>query len=106
MTAAGSGLSVDSPTHGVVVLGGEIDAHTAPRIVEYFAAFPDGFDRGVVIDLEAVTFMDSSGLRILVDLNRRAAEAGVEMVLRSPSRAVTRVIEISGLDTVLSVQTG
>ena len=106
MTAAGSGFSVDSPSHGVVVLGGEIDAHTAPRLADFFAAFPDGFENGVVIDLAAVTFMDSSGLRILVDLNGRAAEAGVTMVLRSPSRAVARVIEISGLGTVLSVQTG
>jgi anti-sigma B factor antagonist len=88
----------------VVVLDGEIDAHTAPQLAEHLASFPTGFADGLVIDMAAVTFMDSSGLRILIDLNGRAAGAGVEMILRSPSRAVARVIEISGVGSVLSVQ--
>jgi anti-anti-sigma factor len=88
----------------VVVLDGEIDAHTAPQLAEHLASFPTGFDHGLVIDMAAVTFMDSSGLRILIDLNGRAAESGVEMILRSPSRAVARVIEISGVGSVLSVE--
>jgi anti-sigma B factor antagonist len=104
VTADDPGLSVHSPTHGVVVLDGEIDAHTVPRLEEHFASFPTGFDDGLVIDMAAVTFMDSSGLRLLIDLHGRAAEAGVEMVLRSPSRSVARVIEISGVGPMLSVR--
>ena len=104
MTTDGTGLSIHSPTRGIVVLDGEIDAHTAPQLAEHVATFPTGFDDGLVIDLANVTFMDSSGLRILMDLTARAAEAGVAMVLRSPSRPVARIIEISGLDGVLSVQ--
>jgi anti-sigma B factor antagonist len=106
MTADSPRLSIHSPTHGVLVLDGEIDAYTTPQLAEHVASFPSGFDDGLVVDMAAVTFMDSSGLRILVDLNGRAAEAGVGMTLRSPSRAVTRVIEISGLDSVLSVEPG
>ncbi len=84
-------LAVD--VDGALVLDGEIDGFTAPGLGERLAA-----DRSVdVIDLAAVTFIDSSGLRVLVQAHQERAEAGATLTLRSPSAAVQRLLEISGL---------
>ena len=44
-----------------------------------------------------VTFMDSSGLRVLLDVHQRAADASRGLVLLRPSDSVMRLLEISGL---------
>jgi anti-anti-sigma factor len=96
-------LSIASPDAGVYVLSGEVDAHTAPQFARHFDSLPGGIEGALVIDMADVTFMDSSGLRVLIELNRRVSEAGRSLTVRAPSRPVARIIEISGLSDLIEV---
>ncbi len=79
-------------TDGVLVLSGEIDSYTAPDLASRLS------DTKVeVVDLSAVTFIDSSGLRTLIEADRSRQDAGGRIVLRAPSAPVQRLLEISGL---------
>lgn len=77
-----------------VALKGEIDAHSAPALAQRFDTLPAG---DIVIEMAEVTFMDSSGLRILIDLQQRADEASHRLILEAPSPSVVRLLEVSGL---------
>lgn len=79
-----------------LALAGELDAHTAPQLAEHLVELPAG-DADVVLDIERVEFMDSSGLRVVIDVHQRALDAGRRLVLRHPTSAVQRLLEISGL---------
>jgi anti-anti-sigma factor len=94
-------LDVNTDVDGALVLAGEIDSYTAPDLAERLEADPSL----VVLDLTEVTFIDSSGLRVLVEGHRRRVEAGSSLTLRSPSAAVQRLLEISGLAGHLDVST-
>jgi len=85
-----------------VALEGEIDAHTAPELAARYAELPGG-DGDFSIDMSRVGFMDSSGLRVVIELHQRAEEAQRRLVLRSPSQPVSRLIEVSGLTGHLHV---
>lgn len=87
-----------------MVLGGEVDAHTAPELAAHLDPLPGDAGTDVVLDLGGVDFIDSSGLRVLVEANRTATEADRRLVLRSPSPAVQRLLEISGLTGHLHVE--
>lgn len=87
----------------VVIVSGEVDAHTAPTFEAHLLAAPS--DRALRLDLGAVAFMDSSGLRVLVDAHQRMAKCDHPLVLVRPSRPVMRLIEISGLSDHLSIET-
>jgi anti-anti-sigma factor len=76
-------------------LAGEIDAHTAPDLATAMAQLPVG---DVVVDVAEVSFMDSSGLRVLIDVAARAREAGGELIIAHPTPGITRLVEISGLN--------
>jgi anti-sigma B factor antagonist len=52
----------------------------------------------LVVDMAGVTFCDSSGLGALLDVRRAAAEAEVDMVLRSVSRQVARLLDLADVD--------
>lgn len=79
---------------------GEIDAHTAPRLTSAIdAAAPS-----VRLDLSGVEFVDSSGLRVLIDAHQRLAEQGGGLTIVTPSPAVARLFEISGVTDYLTVE--
>jgi len=79
---------------GSVALKGEIDAHSAPKLADRFSTLPSG---DVVIVMADVTFMDSSGLRVLIDLQQRVDAASNRLILEAPSQSVVRLLEVSGL---------
>ena len=102
MSADPARLSVSTDSTGVHVLTGEIDAHTAPVFTARFDPLPA---TGVItLDMSGVTFMDSSGLRALVDLAGRAGAAGSSITVQAPSRSVAKIIEISGLTDVVDIR--
>jgi anti-sigma B factor antagonist len=83
-------------------LEGEIDAHTAPSLAERFETLPSGAG-DFCLDMSGVEFMDSSGLRVIIELHQRAEAESRRLVLRAPSQAVGRLIEIAGLSDHLNV---
>lgn len=81
-------------------LVGEIDAHTAPALAEAIRAS----DRDhLVIDMAGVEFLDSSGLRVLIEAHQSARADDGTVQLANPSAAVSRLLEISGIEDYLNV---
>jgi anti-sigma B factor antagonist len=92
----------------VVVVEGEHDIYTAPTLRERLdEAIARG--GGIVVDLSGATFVDSSVLGALLDVRRRAIEAGQGFVVcvgGSIEPGVQRILDITGLVPVLPVITG
>ena len=80
---------------------GEVDAHTAPTL----AAAIKRAGTTVSLDLSGIEFVDSSGLRVLIDEHQRLADAGGALTIVSPSAVVTRLFEISGVSDYLTIET-
>lgn len=91
-----------SPT--IMVLSGEIDLSTAGRVREALIAVSNSGENKVVVDMTQVTFMDSTGLAALVGPLKRYRSMNGEIVLRSPSRSVQKVLEITGLTRVFTIE--
>jgi anti-sigma B factor antagonist len=86
--------------HGnVVVASGEIDVTTAPQLGESIAQFCEG---DVVVDITNVDFVDSSGLHVFVAAHRLLARRGSRLIVRGASGMTMCLMEITGLDEVLS----
>jgi anti-sigma B factor antagonist len=89
----------------LVVLHGDVDIATAPELRECLVKLIDDGSR-IVVDLEAVGFLDSAGLGILVGGLKRARTAGGELELVCTSRDVLKPLEITGLDRVFTIHPG
>jgi anti-anti-sigma factor len=77
-------------------LEGELDLAASPRLTEAFLDFATS-EGEVHLDLSEVSFMDSSGLRVILALARSRADTGSSVVLLDPSAAVVRIFEIIGI---------
>lgn len=87
----------------VVVLAGELDLADAPAVSSQLHAAA-GADGRVVVDLHGVTFIDSTAIGALVGVQRALKERGGTMVLRRPSRAVARLLELTALDRLFEIE--
>ena len=90
-----------SSLDGITVLSGEIDAETAPQVAASLDECAP--ESQVRLDVSAVTFMDSSALRVLVAQHHRLEAAGGRLEIVQPSRPVTRLFEITSLNDVFPV---
>jgi anti-sigma B factor antagonist len=78
---------------------GELDLAT----VETLRAALDGVDKAgrLVLDLRGLSFIDSTGLHLLVALNQRARRDGFQFTLVAPAPPADRAIQVSGLGQTL-----
>jgi anti-sigma B factor antagonist len=87
----------------VVAVAGEIDVYTSPLLQERLVeVLRDGFP-SIVLDLSAVTFLDSTGLGVLITGLKRCRSAEGDLVLVTAQPNVLKVLEITGLNDVFKV---
>ena len=86
-----------------VVVGGELDLATAPDLADALTTVLRALDPAsrVAVDLGGTTFVDSSGLAVLVAAHRAATARGQRVVLSGAQPQVRRVLEVTGVSQVL-----
>jgi anti-sigma B factor antagonist len=95
-------LSEPAPSARVTV-SGEIDSSSAPLLRERLDTLFEGTLSDLIIDLSAVTFLDSAGLCVLAAAHRRAG-SDVHLRVLASSRAVIRPLQITGLWQLLHAE--
>ena len=85
----------------VVALEGELEVSEAPALRDLLGMLVAGPQSRVLLDLGQVSFIDSSGIGVLVGAHRRAEEAGARIGLAAPNVGVRRVFELTRTDRVL-----
>lgn len=94
---------LDSRT-AVVAVRGEIDLDTAPRFEQLMGeAIEDIESRGLVVDLSAVTFLDSTALNVLVRCLERQRLQQEGLCLVSSDKRLLSLLEVTRLDRVFDV---
>jgi anti-anti-sigma factor len=90
--------SARTPATVTITVRGEIDSSNCAELQDELLrlAAADG-DRSCTLDLSAVSFMDSSGLRALLLGQKAMTSAGKRMVIAGVSDNVRRLLEITGL---------
>ena len=86
-----------------MVLSGEVDVYTAPRVKQELVARIEGGCINVIVDLEGVAFIDSSGLGVLVSALRRARERDGSVRIVCTRDSVLKIFRITGLDKVFPI---
>jgi anti-sigma B factor antagonist len=88
-----------------LAVSGEVDLESASQLREAALAALSERPGSLHIDLSGVTFMDSTGLHVLLATRRRAALTGVQVVVTQRSRTVDRLLQVSGLAEVFAPAT-
>jgi anti-anti-sigma factor len=84
-----------------ISLSGELDLATAAEVQRELERVEATDAESIVLDLSELTFMDSTGVRLLVTAHARARADSNRLALLRGGRAVQRILQLSGVDTLL-----
>ena len=92
-----------NPDRHVITVSGEVDLASSPQLDVAIISVLDSGANAVAIDLSEVTFMDSSGLGVIVRGLKRCREADIDLDLVITNERVLKVFGITGLDQVIPI---
>ena len=99
-------MQIDSETldEGIVkiMLAGRMDVQGTQEIDVKFSAYA-ARQRAVVVDMSAVDFLASIGIRTLLLTAKAMAQRGGKIVLLNPDPNVTHILEMAGIDTLIPI---
>ena len=91
--------STDAET---VVVRGEIDMATAPKLRDVLNGLVDGGASCIVLDCRRLDFLDSSGIGVLIAVRKRLGDDGV-LTLEAPQAHVRKVLELTGVSDHMEI---
>lgn len=102
------GLQIQMEHHRKALIArlvGELDHHTAETVKQQLEmAIEQGDSKHLILSLKELSFMDSSGLGVILGRYKHITGKGGKMVVCDVSPSVYRLFEMSGLFKILSVQ--
>ncbi len=90
---------------GIVTVEGSVDMFTSPDLLDKLLPFFKKGVKGIIVDLSAVTFMDSSGIATLVEGLQWSKKDGKKFVLTGLGGNVTNAFKLTKLDNVFDIKT-
>jgi anti-sigma B factor antagonist len=87
----------------ILSVTGELDLHTSPQLADALSSSLDSGTPWVALDMRAVPFMDSSSLGVIVASLKRARDKDGDVAVVGLQPAPTKVISLTGLDSVLTI---
>jgi anti-sigma B factor antagonist len=92
--------SEQEPQLLVLTLSGELDLASAPALEQLLDDAQETAVSRVVVDLSRLEFSDSAGLHVLLNAHRRLRGSGQNLVLRRGPKAVQRLFDLTGTDSI------
>ncbi len=93
------------PSTYVATITGELDLHSAPALRDRLRPLAATPGTTVIADLCGAPFIDSTALGVLTDVARQLRDGGGELVIASDDPRLRRLLEITGLLSLLSFET-
>lgn len=91
----------------VIFIEGELGNHEAKQILNYQENIVSLYmDSDIVLDLSGLTFMDSSGLAVVVNLSRSLKRTGRKLVVKGTPKNAMKIFNAAGLNKIIEFTDG
>ena len=87
----------------IIEVGGEVDVYTAPKLREAIVTAIDAGHTKLVIDVQKVDFLDSTGLGVLVGALKKVRAEGGSLDIVCTQERILKIFQITGLDKVFGL---
>lgn len=87
----------------IIEVGGEVDVYTAPKLREAIVTAVEAGHTKLVIDVQRVDFLDSTGLGVLVGALKKVRADGGSLDIVCTQERILKIFQITGLDKVFGL---
>ncbi|MGW0802403.1 STAS domain-containing protein [Nonomuraea sp. NPDC002799] len=92
-----------SPTATVIRLHGDIDIFSSETLRQRLLTALSTCESTLICDLSDISFIDTSGLGVLMGIRRRAKAMGIVLALTAPTGYTSELLHVTGLDRSLPI---
>jgi len=96
-------IRASTPRGVLLAIRGELDLATAPILEARLRAADVEEHSELALDLNDLSFVDATGLKVILNAHRRAARRGGQVTLVNPSSDIRRLLALTALDLTLDV---
>jgi anti-sigma B factor antagonist len=96
-------LDIEQQSGCVVTVSGDADLYAAANVERELVRLVDEGKRSIVVDLTDATFIDSTMLRVLLNVSKRLRPGGGELIVVCSEQNIRKIFEITLLDRVFSI---
>jgi anti-sigma B factor antagonist len=96
-------LNVEQDEGCVVIVSGDADLYAAANVERELVRLVDDGRRSIVVDLTDATFIDSTMLRVLLNVSKRLRPGGGELLVVCSEHNIRKIFEITLLDRVFTI---
>lgn len=97
-------IKADNAGAAVAMLSGEIDHHSAKEIRRQLDSYIiSSQPRELTMDFRNISFMDSSGIGLIIGRSKLMKECGGTLVVHSPQSYIRRVMKLSGIERLVKI---
>ena len=96
-------VDVEQDTGCVVTVSGDADLYAAANVERELVRLVDEGKRSIVVDLTDATFIDSTMLRVLLNVSKRLRPGGGELLVVCHEHNIRKIFEITLLDRVFTI---
>lgn len=96
-------MTIEEDSTSIVVVSGELDVGSAPTLLRYLLDLMTAPIDTITLDLNELSFIDSSGLKALIAARADAETVGITLTLRDVAAQPRRVLELTGLDELFDL---
>ncbi|MCR9142787.1 MAG: STAS domain-containing protein [bacterium] len=90
--------------HRILILKGKLVLHNVEQFRDEFLKIVEQDRKNIHFNIKGLSFIDSSGMGLLITLNRKLQAGQRELVIVQPGEAIQKILHIAGLDKVFNVQ--
>ena len=98
--------TISHDTHYEVKVGGELDVYTVPELEEVLVPMRQERTHDIYVNLENVSYMDSTGLGLFVGTLKALNQNDKELYILGASDRISRLFDITGLKDLMHVNEG
>lgn len=89
-------------TNATVALEGRLDTTTAPQLETALATVPDSIEL-LVLDMSALEYLSSAGLRVILAAHKRMLRQG-QLVVRHVNETIREIFDVTGFTDILTIE--
>lgn len=96
-------MNLDLIEKSIIIVKGEVDIYSVGKFREAIERLINSKVSEINLDCTDLTYMDSTGMGVLIELRKKTMESGQKLVIMNPRKNIKKLLDITGVTQIIDI---